>query len=165
MMVTREAEQRGESMQTLEVPQLEQWTPELLESLPDEFRYEVREGNLVVMNAAMRPFHSKTQHRVVSLLGDLAYAEAGVALGSRELRTCDVGVFYQQPPGDRAYHQPDDFRLVVAIVSPSSEYDDRLVKPVLYVEAGISQFWLVEESAEQVVLVHRYELHEGTYEL
>ena len=30
---------------------------------------------------------------------------------------------------------------------------------------GIGQFWLVEEAAEQVALVHRYQLREDTYEL
>jgi len=99
-------------MQTLEIPQTEQWTPELLQSLPDEFRYEVREGNLVVMAAAMRFWHGRIQARLVNLLGDLASPEQGIILGEGALRICDVGVFYQQPPGDRAYHYPSRYNHV-----------------------------------------------------
>ena len=150
--------------QLLDVPVGQEWTPEALEALPAVHKYEVREGNLVVMNAAMRLFHSRTQTRITVLLGDLAYAETGIDLGPRELRTCDVGVFHEQPSEDQAYWPPEAFRLVVEIISPSTEREDRNVKPLLYAEAGIPEFWMVEETEHGEALVHRYELRDGVYE-
>lgn len=41
--------------------------------------------------------------------------------------------------------QAEDVVLAVEVVSPDSEERDRKRKPVLYAEAGIPHFWLIEE--------------------
>lgn len=41
-------------MLTVQFPLTAEWTPEVLEGLPNDFRYEVCEGKLVVAAAAMR---------------------------------------------------------------------------------------------------------------
>ena len=145
------------------VPVDQEWTPELLLALPETHKYEVREGNLVIMSAAHLPFHGRTQYRITHLLGELAYPEAGLNLGPKELRTCDVGVFHEQPTNEQAYWPPQAYSLVVEIVSPSSEREDREIKPRLYAAAGIPVYWLVERSEDGEPLVHQFTLEDGAY--
>ncbi|NEE03143.1 Uma2 family endonuclease [Phytoactinopolyspora halotolerans] len=148
-------------MTILELPEAMHWTPSALERLPADFRYEVREGNLVVMAAAMRPWHADAQIRLVNLLrqqGRHAYIEQGVELGPGELRTCDVGVYHKAPGGDAAYRPASDFALLVEVVSTSSVREDRGIKPALYATAGVPEFWRVEESDDGRAIVHRHQL-------
>jgi Uma2 family endonuclease len=87
----------------------------------------------------------------------------GVVLDSGEIRTCDVGVFRKRPTGSGAYHPADEFELLVEIVSPDSRREDREVKPRLYAQAGVSEYWRIEESdtGEAVVCVFRLVRVEG----
>jgi Uma2 family endonuclease len=146
-------------MTTLHLPPTGVWDVEALERLPDDLRYEVREGNLVVMAAAMRPWHADVQVRVRNLLvgrGAAAYIEQGVVLADGEIRTCDVAVFTDPPVDDRAYWPAAAFALLVEVVSPGSVREDRTAKPLVYAAAGIPTYWRVEEgpSGEAVVHVH-----------
>jgi Uma2 family endonuclease len=148
-------------VRTLELPDTTGWTPELLERLSPEFRYEVHEGNLVIMAAAMRPWHADTQHRVVQLLreqGLPVYHEQGVLLPDDEIRTCDVGVFTKTPSGQRAYHPAADFTLLVEVVSEGSRREDREVKPKLYAAAGVPEYWRIEEGSDGEAIVYQYRL-------
>jgi Uma2 family endonuclease len=156
-----EADGRWIGMTTLELSPMMAWTPEALERLPSEFRYEVREGNLVIMAAAMRPWHADIQARVRNLLvaqGRNAYLEQGVILPDGEIRTCDVGVFAVPPVGDAAYHPASAFGLLVEVVSKGSRREDREVKPRLYAGAGVPEYWRVEEGEGGVAIVYRYQL-------
>ncbi|WP_225726720.1 MULTISPECIES: Uma2 family endonuclease [unclassified Nocardia] len=148
-------------MTTLELPPMFEWTPDALERLPSDYRYEVREGNLVVMASAMRPWHARTQSRVCRLLEDQqreAYAEQGIVLCDGEIRTCDVGVFRAPPIGERAYRSADEFEMLVEIVSRSSRREDREIKPKLYAAAGIAEYWRIEEDTSGEPIVYQYHL-------
>ncbi|SEE78810.1 Uma2 family endonuclease [Jiangella alba] len=148
-------------MKTLELPDVVEWTPEVLERLSPEFRYEVREGNLVVMAAAMRPWHADVQSRVRNLLvdrGGPTYIEQGVILPDGEIRTCDVGVFARPPSGKSAYHPAADFALLVEVVSDGSRREDREVKPRLYAAAGVPEYWRIEEDTDGEAVVYQYRL-------
>lgn len=148
-------------MRTIELPVTREWTPELLESLPPDYRYEVSEGKLIVAAAAMRPWHADAQYRVVRLIrhrGDLAYPEPGVVAGPGELLTCDVGVFRDPPARSVAYHPAREFALVVEVVSPDSRREDREIKPAKYAAGGIPEYWRVEETDDGDAVVHQYRL-------
>ena len=145
----------------LDLPHPTHWTPELLEQLSAEFRYEVREGNLVIMAAASRVWHADAQARIWRLLtqrGHHAYIEQGVVLPGAEIRTCDIGIFDTPPPADRAYHEASAFALVVEVVSDGSRREDREVKPKIYAQAGIPAYWRVEEDSDGGAVVYQYEL-------
>jgi Uma2 family endonuclease len=148
-------------VKTLELPDSLEWTPEALERLSPEFRYEVREGNLTIMPAAMRPWHADTQRRVVQMLvmqGRHAYIEQGVILPDNEIRTCDVGVLSKPPFGKSAYHPASEFVLLVEVVSEDSRRQDREVKPTLYAAAGVPAYWRIEERDDGEPIVFQYEL-------
>lgn len=148
-------------VKTLELPDTQEWSPAILERLSPELRYEVREGNLVIMAAAMPPWHADTQARVRNLLvgqGEHAYIEQGVVLPGGEIRTCDVGVFATSPSGDSAYHPASAFTLLVEVVSERSRREDREVKPKIYADAGVPAYWRVEEGDDGEAIVYQYEL-------
>jgi Uma2 family endonuclease len=89
--------------------------------------------------------------------GRLAYIEQGVVLGSGEIRTCDVGAFRKPPVVSRAYHPVEEFELLVEVVSKDSRREDREIKPGLYAQGGVPEYWRIEESdtGEAVVYLHR----------
>lgn len=58
---------------------------------------------------------------------------------------------------------PADVLLVVEIVSPSTRRSDRTLKPVVYAEAGIPWFVLVEPEGPTAPIVIVHELLDGTY--
>jgi Uma2 family endonuclease len=148
-------------MRTIELPVTQEWTPEVLEGLPDEYRYEVSEGKLVVAAAAMRPWHEDVQARMRYMLrsqGRLACMEQGVVIGPGEMPTCDLGVFRDPPAPDVAYHPAREFELVVGVVSPDSRQADREIKPRQYAAGGIPEYWRVERADDGAAVVHQHRL-------
>lgn len=148
-------------MATIELPLGIEWTPEILQGLPPDYRYELWEGKLVVAAAAMRPWHADGIGRIYRLLvheGRLAYIEQGVFLGPRDLVTSDVAVFRDPPANKVAYHPSREFELIVEVVSPDSRTADRVVKPAKYAAGGIPEYWRVEEADDGETVVHQHKL-------
>lgn len=54
-----------------------------------------------------------------------------------------------------------NIRLCVEIVSPSSRRNDRFVKPLVYAESGIPNYWRIE--TDPVITLHAYELDGDSY--
>lgn len=69
--------------------------------------------------------------------------------------------------GDETFYRAEGVRLVAEVVSSESAARDRRRKPVLYAEAGIPHFWLVERSETRRPVIHTYALDRvgGRYEL
>jgi Uma2 family endonuclease len=61
----------------------------------------------------------------------------------------------------RTFYTPEETLLVVEVVSPESAHRDRNVKLRKYAEAGIANYWRVEDEDGSPV-VHAYELDEPT---
>lgn len=119
-----------------------------LEEFPDEgFRYELHEGNLVIMSPA-KQWHYRVGWRLVRHFdntGKHAGGEVGVKFGQRDVRTADVAVFHAPVDHNVASFQPSEIALAVEVVSPSSEIEDRVTKPWIYAHAGIPEYWRVEQ--------------------
>ena len=62
---------------------------------------------------------------------------------------------------DRTFYTPDQVLLVVEVASPESAHRDRTVKLRKYAEAGIANYWRVEDENGAPV-VHAYQLDEPT---
>jgi Uma2 family endonuclease len=62
---------------------------------------------------------------------------------------------------DSSTYAASEVVLAVEIVSPSSQRHDRRTKPLLYAEAGIPHFWLIERDGKLPVL-HTFELSAST---
>jgi len=144
------------------------WTEE---DLPDEDRLvELLEGTLVV-NAPPSGLHQLAVKRLVQRIDSSASAgyEAVEAVGVRipggSYFIPDVAlVSVERLTADTSTFEPADVALVAEVVSPSSQSLDREVKPRIYAQAGIPEYWLVEIGGRvEESIVHVYRLAEGAY--
>ncbi|BCB80192.1 hypothetical protein GCM10022251_06380 [Phytohabitans flavus] len=126
-------------------------------------RIELEEGNLIVMAAAQMKWHTMTARRIEAWFrakGLDAEREVGVVVGRRSVPAPDVTVF-RKPVTDLRWSQfpATDVQCVVEVVSPNSINRDRVIKPLMYADAGIPEFWLVEEHpdlpADAVIKQHQ----------
>ena len=139
------------------------WTEEdLLALAAGPERYELLEGALIV-NPPPAGRHQLLAQRMVRLLHEAAPAgfdavEAmGVRIRSGTLLIPDVVVARTDAlvAADAGVLAAVDVLLVVEVVSPSSQTQDRITKPTLYAEAGLAAYWRVEPAAGPVVHAFR----------
>lgn len=145
------------------------WTVDDLDGMPDDARYEVLEGTLLVsplernlnLDAAIS-LRRQLDPRLP--LGWVAEREVGVRLGQDGL-VPDVVVLRhpRTAPRNQLGVLPADVALVVEVVSPTSRKRDRLLKPAVYAEAGIPAFWRLELEPQPRLLA--YALVAGAYAL
>jgi len=138
---------------SLVLPPIEELDVEDLPTLPKGYRYELHEGNLVIMTPSTF-WHKEVARRLVFMLhaaGLDAFQDPGV-LGDRprDCRLPDVGVV-KALPADRptwSYSNlPGDAYLMVAeVVSENSlngEYTDKMD---WYAQRGIPAYWILEQA-------------------
>jgi Uma2 family endonuclease len=113
-------------------------------------RYELAEGNLVVM-----PPGTWRHQEISGLLFAWFVAQGfrgrvnvapGVRTAADDLngRIPDLVVTTGPVPDDMVWLPPEMVILAVEIVSKGSERTDRWLKPIEYAEAGIPRFWRIE---------------------
>jgi Uma2 family endonuclease len=128
---------------------------------PDH-RYELQEGNLLVMPPADDE-HAELIVLISSWLTVRGYrgrvlATPGVRAGTSG-RSPDIVVRRGPRTGRTVWIEPTDVLLTVEIVSPGSVELDRRLKPAEYAGAGIPHFWRVERNGP--VTVHMFGLGVG----
>lgn len=158
-------------MTGLNLPPIEDLDVDDLASLPKEYRYELHEGNLVVMTPSTY-WHKVMARRLMMMLyaaGLEVLQDAGIRGDRpRDLRLPDLGVVDVLPPGLASYSnlRGPAFRLIVEIVSVNSlngEYTDKMN---WYAERGIPEYWIVEETPNRsdddaLVQIHRLNSSNG----
>jgi Uma2 family endonuclease len=141
-------------------------------ALPKGYRYELHEGNLVIMTPATF-WHREISRRVMFMLhatGLNTFQDPGV-LGDRprDCRLPDVGVIATElPPHKRSYSNlpGSAYSLVVEVVSENSlngEYTDKMD---WYAQRGIPEYWIVDQTPDRSdddarVIIHRLESLRG----
>jgi Uma2 family endonuclease len=152
------------------VPPIEGYTAEDLDRIPDLPPHtELIDGNLVFVSP-QKIFHFIVLNLLNRWLDDhvpsdlLVMREMTVTLGRRQRPEPDLAVVRKAAFIDMSQTnlQATDTVLVIEVVSPESEVRDRERKPLLYAEAGIGHFWLVENENGRPV-VHVYELDSVTH--
>jgi len=140
-----------------------------LDTIPDLPPHtELIDGSLVFVSPQVL-FHKRAITRIVQQLSAAAppeYAiqwEMTVTLGSKQRLEPDVMVTRAaaELSDEQSDFKPEDVLLVVEVVSAESRVRDRERKPRLYAEAGIRQFWRVENAGGQPA-VYAYELDPAT---
>lgn len=136
-----------------------------LKEFPDEgYRYELHEGNLVIMSPATQ-WHFRVIWRLVRYFdntGRNAGGEVGIKFGRRDVRTPDVAVFHGPFDQNTALFQPSEIAIAVEVVSPSSEIEDRVTKPWVYAHAGIPEYWRVERiEGTDDTTIHQFVLEQS----
>ena len=144
------------------------WSEADLSGLPDNARYELLEGTLLVNPPAAGP-HQRVGLRLASNLcaaetPRLVVVEAmGVRLSDNTMFIPDILVVERDVAlaNRSGILDPSAIALVVEIVSPGSRTTDRLTKPAVYARAGIPSFWRVE--LEDGPAIFAYRLEQGGY--
>lgn len=143
------------------------WTTADVEQLADSgdhSRYELLTPGVLTVSPAPGTVHQRASRRLANLL-DAAAIDAGldvevleainVETGDGRLAVPDVaivkGAVADQNP---VRYPPGSVLLVVEIVSPGSEPQDRFIKPRLYAAAGVSAYWRFELDPSPRIVVH-----------
>lgn len=144
------------------------WTEPDLHLFPqDGHRYEIVDGCLHVTPPAPR-WHDALVRAVVTTLraaappGWWVCDRLGVEIETSNL-VPDVTVLRPRSSG-AIWSDPADVALVVEVETAATRRYDRMLKPAMYAEAGIRDFWRVEQSARAPVL-HAYDLDDDRYRL
>jgi Uma2 family endonuclease len=124
------------------------WTePDLHLFAQDGHRYEIVDGCLHVTPPLGGDHESVVRALVTTLRGAApegwwVCARLGIQAGACNLIP-DVTVLRPLSSG-AVWSDPADVALVVEVETPESSRYDRLLKPALYADAGITEFWRIE---------------------
>lgn len=138
----------------LHLATLEDLDVEDLVHLPRGYRYELHDGNLVVMTPTSF-WHKAMAGRIMMMLhaaGADAFQDPGVrGRRPRDCRLPDVGAVIALPPNAADYSNlpGSAFSLVVEVVSENSPNGEYTHKADWYAEQGIPEYWIVERDAER----------------
>lgn len=145
-------------------PRAEGWFADDLDNLPEAPRHtELIDGALVFMMSPQRLWHVQVVDTLKNALVEQApygvwvTREMTIRLDERNRPEPDVLVTTASPDPNLTWFAPADVLLVVEVTSPESEHRDRTVKLRKYAEAGIQNYWLIEEENGRTV-AHVYEL-------
>ncbi len=125
---------------------------------------ELIDGSLVFVSP-QASFHTRTMflleaglHRTIPE-NLRVRREMSVMLGERQRPEPDISVIHAsaEHSHEQTFYRAEDVVLAVEVISPDSRARDRDRKPVLYAEAGIAHFWLVENQSGKPA-IYVYEL-------
>ncbi|WP_312033825.1 Uma2 family endonuclease [Actinoplanes sp. TBRC 11911] len=144
-------------------PRPEGWYADDLDHLPEVPRHtELIDGTLVFMTFPRRVWHSRVVTALVRSLNEQAppgveaELEMTIRLDERNRTEPDLLATTAAYDPNRTFYTPDEVLLVVEVVSPESAHRDRTIKLRKYAEAGIPNYWRVDE--EESPVVHAYQL-------
>lgn len=146
----------------------EPWTIADLYELPDSAsRIEIVDGGLVVTPPPTRghPFVlTRLNYSLSTQLGAgfVVIENVGVGMGT-SYRIPDLSVIRRERfAANGEYFVPADIEIAVEVVSPSTQSQDRILKPAQYAEAGIGSYWRIETDPE--ISLSAYALRGAAYE-
>jgi len=152
-------------------PRPEGWFAEDLDRLPQAPRHtELIDGALVFMMSPQRSWHGRLVTALTVSLTEQAPTgieverEMTIRLDQRTRPEPDLLVTTSSYAPDRTWYSPEEVLLVIEVVSPESAHRDWTVKLRKYAEAGIPQYWCIEEEdAGPVVHVYEHDRPTGLY--
>lgn len=135
----------------------------VLAAADDVHRYELDEGNLLVMPPGDME-HAVLVTRLVVWFVTAGYppdrvaSAPGLRIAGRSAgRSPDLMILRRPVPGSTVWVDPGEVELVVEVMSPGSETLDRKIKPIDYARARVPHFWRVERD-NGAVTVHLFRL-------
>lgn len=140
------------------------WYAEDLDQLPEAPRHvELIDGALAFRRAPQRCWHSRLVTALALALTEQAPAgievelEMTIRLDKRNRTEPEVLVTTAPYAPDRTFYTPDKVLLVLEVHAPESAHRNRTLRLRKYAEAGIANYWRIEEEGGSPV-VHAYEL-------
>jgi Uma2 family endonuclease len=158
-------------MTGLNLPPIESLDVDDLATLPEGYRYELHDGNLVIMTPSTY-WHKLMARRLLLMLyaaGLEVLQDSGIRGDRpRDSRLPDLGVISSLPPDPADYSNlpGSAFRLVIEIVSENSVNGEYTEKARWYAERGIPEYWIVDRTPDRspddaLVHLHRLTLSGG----
>jgi len=155
-------------MTSLNLPPIESLDVEDLLTLPEGYRYELHEGNLVIMTPSSF-WHKAISGRLLLMLhaAGLNVFHTPDVRGDRprDSRSPDLGVVPHLPAGLATYSSlpGSSYSLVIEIGSCYGNYTD---KAAWYAECGIPEYWIVDQAPDRsdedaLVRIHHLAQSEG----
>lgn len=145
-------------------PRPEGWYADDLDKLTEAPRHtELIDGALVLMLSPQRVWHARTVTALANRLTDQAppgiEVDREITIRLDRWNRPEPDLLAAAAPYDpsRTFYTPEETLLVVEVVSPESAHRDRTVKLRKYAEAGVANYWRIEEEDGSPV-VHAYEL-------
>jgi Uma2 family endonuclease len=143
-------------------PEQGNWTYDAYAALTDDGEcYEIVQGVLVMSPAPSGPHQGVTgeiytylrEQILLKRLGLVFTAPFDVALSEQNVFQPDVVVLLKehlaQYQEKKIIGAPD---LLVEVISPSSKLYDRALKHMIYEQAGVPEYWLVDEKKQTIEL-------------
>jgi len=137
-------------------------------SLPEDLRYELIDGRLVLTPFAL-PLHqllgAETAFAIRELCPEefIINIEQAILIDRRNELRPDV-VLIREEGACRSPVLPADVPLVVEVISKSSRTSDRELKLKKYAYAGIPSYWIIDPLAERVTFTQFCLDPDGVYE-
>ena len=154
-------------MTGINLPPIEDIDVDDLALLPSDYRYELHDGNLVIM-APSTYWHKLMAQRLLLMLHaagfPLVLQDTGIRGDRpRDCRIPDLGVLVSLPAGfDEISNLPASaFRLIIEIVSENSPNGEYQAKARWYAEQGLVEYWIVDRTPDRELedaLVHMHRL-------
>jgi Uma2 family endonuclease len=150
------------------------WHSDDLDRLPPEAprHVELIRGQLVLNVNPQRRSHWRTIGMLETQLRDAAPdslavdREMTVLVNDKNRPEPDLLVLDAPPESlddDTTSYPVDLVKLAVEVVSPATEDHDRSTKALLYAEAGIPSYWIVDHTDDGAVRVEVFALEDGKY--
>jgi Uma2 family endonuclease len=158
-------------MTGLNLPPIEDIDVDDLALLPGGYRYELHEGNLVIMTPSTF-WHKAMARRLLLMLyaaGLEVFQDTGIRGDRpRDCRLPDLGVVNDLPPDMADYSNlpGSAYRRIIEIVSENSANGEYAENARWYADRGIPEYWIVDRTPERshddaIVHLHRLTLSGG----
>ena len=165
MMVVDDQRNKGGSTHVATAQPVFKFTYEDYRTAPPDKRYELLDGDLVMVpapNLRQQDVQSRLGRRLAQFveeqaLGKFFFAPCDVVLSDTDVVQPDLLFVSREREhllsgGENVRGAPD---LVVEILSPATADRDRGYKRALYGRHGVEEYWLVDPAAE-TVWIHRH---------
>jgi Uma2 family endonuclease len=145
------------------------WTVDDLASLPEDLRYELIDGRLI-LSSPTGPHQELGVEIVLALRlncpdGFRPFTDLSLRVNQRNEPRPDVVVAGLE----RIHRSPipaEDVLLAVEVISPDSHFRDMYAKARVYAAAGIAHYWVVDPMFDSGIVLTEYRRGEkGEYEL
>nr|WP_221377980.1 Uma2 family endonuclease [Actinoplanes polyasparticus] len=159
-------------MTDVNLPKVEDLDVDDLASLPRGYRYELHDGNLVVMTPSTY-WHKLMAQRLLLMLHAAGFRwvlqDTGIRGDRpRDCRIPDLGVLKKLPADMNDSNLPASaFQLIIEVVSEKSPNGEYRQKAQWYAERGIVEYWIVDRTPDRApedAVVHLHHLTLGAGE-
>ena len=123
--------------------------------LPEGFRVELIDGDILKM-APPTVLHQELAKRFFLLVLDcvgvdrVLFGPIGLDIDDTNILVPDVVAFGKESIPDLDAQSLCQAEMVVEVLSPSTAARDRAVKAGLYLEAGVSEVWLIDPRSQSI---------------